>query len=1102
MARIWKWIAALSFSLSLQVLAISPAETQLTSLLGGLDKQESTSENQRNKDIYQEALLLVKEGDEYREQLRQLLALADNAEVEADNIERELKLLDQTSLPNIDNLSLDALQKQIEIKRQDVALFQDQIRSDSQRLTDIERQISTHHQRLTPLQERLNAIRIQLDQMQFAPYESTNEPLRVRTQIHEATIKANIDLLKTKQQTAPTRSNLIQLDVNLQNKRLSLASQELEQLNAAFALKSKIQSDYQLAYLSSSNSAFKQDSIIQELISSYQDLQAQLNQILLQANNLQAEQVETRQQLHRLEQSFSNFQSQIEWLKFTKSYGEYLRQQINELPASYALKNIDEELISQRIKRHYLQQEMNSYAPQSYPIWRKDVSSQLNSKQEKSLQELWNLRYTAAKRLLIQIDNNQLEMSKLKVDHAQLNNLLTTIQTEVDQELFWIADVSVLNLATLTNLKLGVQWLFSSENWKELGQAFTEINIIWYLSWFVFSLLWFWQVRADRLWHQAYLRSIESKIGNITRDKFKYTLAVLAVSLLLALPLPLLLSSIAIPLRMSWKYPFAVTWGHALPNLALYLFCLFWLLQLSRKNGLFNTHFKWPMFAINRVRTLCLNTALFCIPAVLILSLGVERNDLSYYDSIGRLAFIWICGALIFVDWRLYNTELPVSYRNPIFKAEALSRRIVWYGAGLIPSVLALAALLGYFAMAINLLRQFSVSAIIGFLCIFIYYLARRWMLLQRRRIAFDRAKAKRAEIVAARSESENTEEDLGSNEGRLDIIEEPEIDLDTISAQSVGLLRAALTLTFVMTVLVSWSEMTNTFVFLDNFVLWEVNSGSGDFQVSNAITLKTLSMAIVVFTVSLILLKNLSGLLELMILQHIELSPGTSFAITTMIKYVVLLFSLTSILALLGIEWASLQWLVAALTVGLGFGLQEIFANFVSGLIILFEKPIRLGDTVTIRELTGKVSNIKTRATTIVDWDRKEIIVPNKAFITEQFINWSLSDSVTRLVLDVHVARDSNPALVTQLLQESVTDSSIILEVPAPEVFFVGFSERGMKYEIRAYVNEMGYRLPASHEIYMVIISKFKQHDIRVSSPQMDINLKEFNTHISTPAS
>ncbi len=120
---------------------------------------------------------------------------------------------------------------------------------------------------------------------------------------------------------------------------------------------------------------------------------------------------------------------------------------------------------------------------------------------------------------------------------------------------------------------------------------------------------------------------------------------------------------------------------------------------------------------------------------------------------------------------------------------------------------------------------------------------------------------------------------------------------------------------------------------------------------------------------------------------------------------------------SMIGIEWSKLQWLVAALGVGLGFGLQEIFANFISGLIILFEKPIRIGDTVvTIRDLTGSVTCINTRATTISDWDRKEIIVPNKAFITEQFINWSLSDSVTRVVLTVPAPADADTEEVTKI--------------------------------------------------------------------------------------
>ena len=111
-------------------------------------------------------------------------------------------------------------------------------------------------------------------------------------------------------------------------------------------------------------------------------------------------------------------------------------------------------------------------------------------------------------------------------------------------------------------------------------------------------------------------------------------------------------------------------------------------------------------------------------------------------------------------------------------------------------------------------------------------------------------------------------------------------------------------------------------------------------------------------------------------------------------------------------------------------------FANFVSGLIILFEKPIRIGDTVTIRDLTGSVTGINTRATTISDWDRKEIIVPNKAFITEQFINWSLSDSVTRVVLTVPAPSDANSEEVTQILYTAAERCSLVIDNPPPEVF------------------------------------------------------------------
>ncbi|MGP1930817.1 MAG: mechanosensitive ion channel domain-containing protein, partial [Arsenophonus sp. ET-DL12-MAG3] len=178
-------------------------------------------------------------------------------------------------------------------------------------------------------------------------------------------------------------------------------------------------------------------------------------------------------------------------------------------------------------------------------------------------------------------------------------------------------------------------------------------------------------------------------------------------------------------------------------------------------------------------------------------------------------------------------------------------------------------------------------------------------------------------------------------------------------------------------------------------------------------------------------LIRNLPALLELALLQHLDLTPGTGYAITTLTKYTIALIGSLVGFSMLGIEWSKVQWLIAAMGVGLGFGLQEIFTNIISGLMILFEKPIRIGDTVTIRDLTGSITKINTRATTLTDWDRKEIIVPNKAFITEQFINWSLSDTITRIVLTISTSAEIDSSKISKILLNAAKKTSMILTNP-----------------------------------------------------------------------
>ena len=183
--------------------------------------------------------------------------------------------------------------------------------------------------------------------------------------------------------------------------------------------------------------------------------------------------------------------------------------------------------------------------------------------------------------------------------------------------------------------------------------------------------------------------------------------------------------------------------------------------------------------------------------------------------------------------------------------------------------------------------------------------------------------------------------------------------------------------------------------------------------------------------------------------------------------RYLLISMSFLLIANELGGSWSQVQWLVAALSVGLGFGLQEIFANMVSGIIILFEQPIRVGDTVTVGDVTGRVVRIQMRATHIIDWDRKELVVPNKIFITDRLVNWTLSDTVTRMVLSVGVGYGSEIDKVERVLHEAIAKTEDVLHDPPPNVVFTGFGDNAILFDIHIYVHELMERIGVKHSLH-----------------------------------
>ncbi|MEZ5599499.1 MAG: mechanosensitive ion channel, partial [Pseudomonadales bacterium] len=278
----------------------------------------------------------------------------------------------------------------------------------------------------------------------------------------------------------------------------------------------------------------------------------------------------------------------------------------------------------------------------------------------------------------------------------------------------------------------------------------------------------------------------------------------------------------------------------------------------------------------------------------------------------------------------------------------------------------------------------------------------------------------------------------------------------------------------------------------LDETTLWHFSETveSGD-VLQRAVTLMDLLTGLFVLVITVVGARNLPGLVEIGLLSRTRIDAASRYAITSILRYAIVIAGTLVGLSVLGMRWSQLQWLAAALSVGLGFGLQEIFANFVSGLILLFERPFRVGDIVTVDNLSGTVTRIRTRATTILDFDNKEIFVPNRTFITGQLINWTLSNAMTRVVIQVGVDYGSDTDLVHRLLMQVAQEHPRVVADPAPKSWFLSFGASSLDFELRVFVATIEDRLMVQDALNTRIAALFAEHGIGIAYPQLDVHIR-----------
>ena len=259
-------------------------------------------------------------------------------------------------------------------------------------------------------------------------------------------------------------------------------------------------------------------------------------------------------------------------------------------------------------------------------------------------------------------------------------------------------------------------------------------------------------------------------------------------------------------------------------------------------------------------------------------------------------------------------------------------------------------------------------------------------------------------------------------------------------------------------------------------------------------ISLWDLLQALAILTLTFFSARNLPGFLEVFVLNRLGVDAGTRYAITTVLGYIIIGAGVIIGFDQLGLQWSQLRWIATGLSVGIGFGLQKIIANFISGLIILFERPIRIGDYVTIGDQSGTVSRIKIRATTLKDLDNLEILIPNEALISERVTNWTLSSSITRLIVPVGIAYGSDTDAAREIMLAAVRDLPKVLTTPSPNVLFMGFGDSSLDFEVRVYLSTFDERVPMTHVIHTEVNKALEAAGISIPFPQRDLNIVSQN--------
>jgi potassium efflux system protein len=791
----------------------------------------------------------------------------------------------------------------------------------------------------------------------------------------------------------------------------------------------------------------------------------------------------------KLREQFSKTREKAAGVGLTETIGQLLRKQRAKLPDPPDFQrgvDVSSHEIDETQFRLYELDEIRSSVANPDPLIQQIMvraPSGLSETDRKALEKSARDIIESKQQLLDQLTRNLNSyydtLLELVITQRRLIELINAYADFIDERVLWIRSSRPLAIADLYSGK-PIHWIVWPKNWKQVVDALAAdaqsnplgpIGLLLLIPIFLYTR-----------------RRFHSEIGKLGQEAHRsnYT-RFLPTSRAFLLTLFTSTLAASIVWYVAWRlataaydidFPSAVSDGLFAATL---LFLPLDLVRRScRSDGLAAAHFGWSQDAVRMLA----NDARWLMVVGLPLTFVTEMLHSSDPDrlrnalermllAVGLVAIAVFHFRVLRPHSQLIRQLIPQGHDDWVNRLQKVCRAV---GVGA-PLFLALLVVTGYDYTARQFVWRLYLTVVAVLTCYYVRALLLRWILIHRRLMGIQQVKERRVTELGSTISAD------ASAPAAVHAEPAEKIDLAALSEQTRTLMSVCILSTLFVGLWRIWLDVFPSMGILNHWVLWTTTVGDR----VEPITLGSLLVASSIVALTWIAVRNIPGLLEMTVLERLRIDAAGRFAFSTLARYAIVIVGLVSASTTIGIGWTKVQWLATALTFGLAFGLQEIFANFIAGLIILFERPVRVGDMVTIENVTGVVSRIRIRATTITDSDRKEFIVPNREFITGRTLNWTLSDTINRIVINVGLAYGSETELAREILLKAAHEHPAVLRDPAPTASFEEFGETSLRLVLRCFLPNLSERTRVIHELHTAINRELTVHGIEIAPPHTE---------------